>query len=206
MIRNGVRDGATAPGERLVANDIALALKLSPTPVRQALALLSGAGLLEARPGVGYFARALGVEDLEDLYGASQLLLVAGAKLGLSRRAVTPLTPAPGLSDPAALAQRAEEVLRALMQEGASPVLMETFAMISDRLAIARQAEPYIIDDAANELEQLAAAIGQAQAPHLALRYFDRRRRMARPIIQQIRRAVAARPALNDPGGSGRSG
>lgn len=43
-------------GEPLVATALAEELRLSPTPVREALARLAGEGVIEHRPGRGYFA------------------------------------------------------------------------------------------------------------------------------------------------------
>lgn len=55
-------------GEPLVATSLAEELGLSPTPVREALARLSGEGLIEHRPGRGYYAPSPGPEDIADLY------------------------------------------------------------------------------------------------------------------------------------------
>lgn len=55
-------------GEPLVATALAHELKLSPTPVREALARLSGEGLIEHRPGRGYFAPSPTAADVADTY------------------------------------------------------------------------------------------------------------------------------------------
>lgn len=55
-------------GEPLVATGLAEELGLSPTPVREALARLSGEGLIEHRPGRGYYAPSPGPDDIVDLY------------------------------------------------------------------------------------------------------------------------------------------
>jgi hypothetical protein len=55
-------------GEPLVATSLAVELGLSPTPVREALARLSGEGLIEHRPGRGYYAPSPSPEDIIDLY------------------------------------------------------------------------------------------------------------------------------------------
>lgn len=55
-------------GEPLVATSLAEELGLSPTPVREALARLSGEGLIEHRPGRGYYAPSPGPDDIVDLY------------------------------------------------------------------------------------------------------------------------------------------
>ncbi|UQV18933.1 GntR family transcriptional regulator [Brevundimonas albigilva] len=55
-------------GEPLVATTLAEELGLSPTPVREALARLSGEGLIEHRPGRGYYAPSPSPDDIVDLY------------------------------------------------------------------------------------------------------------------------------------------
>lgn len=55
-------------GEPLVATALAEELRLSPTPVREALARLAGEGVLEHRPGRGYFAPSPSASDIADLY------------------------------------------------------------------------------------------------------------------------------------------
>ena len=60
-------DGRFAWGEPLVVTALAQELGLSPTPVREALARLSGEGLIDHRPGRGYFASSPSVEDVVDL-------------------------------------------------------------------------------------------------------------------------------------------
>ncbi|MBA4807694.1 MAG: GntR family transcriptional regulator [Brevundimonas sp.] len=55
-------------GEPLVATALAAELDLSQTPVREALARLAGEGLIEHRPGRGYYAPSPGADDIADLY------------------------------------------------------------------------------------------------------------------------------------------
>lgn len=53
-----------APGQHLSAADIAVSLKLSTSPVREALSRLCGEGLIEDRRGHGYFTRSAPAEDI----------------------------------------------------------------------------------------------------------------------------------------------
>lgn len=55
-------------GEALAAANLAKELQLSPTPVREALARLAGEGVLEHRPGRGYFAPSPTPSDIVQLY------------------------------------------------------------------------------------------------------------------------------------------
>jgi DNA-binding Lrp family transcriptional regulator len=65
-LRTALEEGL-APGQHLPAADIAASLKLSTSPVREALSRLCGEGLIEDRRGLGYFTRPTPVEDLVGL-------------------------------------------------------------------------------------------------------------------------------------------
>ena len=52
-LRERLRTGAYRPGVRITAVDLADELRLSNTPVREALARLAGEGLVEDRRGQG---------------------------------------------------------------------------------------------------------------------------------------------------------
>lgn len=67
-LRRLTHDGRFGWGEPLVVKDLAEEIGLSPTPVREALACLSGEGLIERRRGKGYFFPALTGPDIIDLY------------------------------------------------------------------------------------------------------------------------------------------
>lgn len=80
-------EGRFGWGRPLVATTLADELGLSPTPVREALARLAGEGVLEHRPGRGYFALSPTASDIVELYemhrrlaGWAIDLIPAGAK------------------------------------------------------------------------------------------------------------------------------
>lgn len=57
-------DQGLAPGQHLPVGDVAAALNLSTSPVREVLSRLCGEGLIEDRRGQGYFTRAAPLEDI----------------------------------------------------------------------------------------------------------------------------------------------
>lgn len=67
-LRRMVRQGRFASGELLVIKTISAELRLSATPVREAMACLAGEGLIERRKGQGYVYPALTAADVIDLY------------------------------------------------------------------------------------------------------------------------------------------
>lgn len=70
-------------GEPLVATALAGELGLSATPVREALARLAGEGLIEHRPGRGYYALSPTAAEITDLYDHHRRLVVWALEAGL---------------------------------------------------------------------------------------------------------------------------
>lgn len=73
-LRNMVVDGRLAPGERINEVHLAKQLGVSRTPLREALARLSNEGALRMEPRIGYFVRALTVDEFEQVYTIRELL------------------------------------------------------------------------------------------------------------------------------------
>lgn len=83
-LRSAIAEGL-APGQHLSVADIAASLRLSTSPVREALSRLCGEGLVEDRRGLGYFTRAAPLEDILGLLA----LEAAHLRLAASDPAVT---------------------------------------------------------------------------------------------------------------------
>jgi DNA-binding GntR family transcriptional regulator len=78
-LRRLIVEGALPPGARLTVAALARRLGAGATPVRAALKLLEGEGLVEAHPYRGARVRALAPEDIRNLYrlrGAVLALLI----------------------------------------------------------------------------------------------------------------------------------
>lgn len=87
-IRASIADGRLAPGERVTERDLAQALAVSPTPVREAIGKLEHEGLLER---VG--ARRLQVADHpeETLHELMEVeVMLRGAEARFAARKITP--------------------------------------------------------------------------------------------------------------------
>jgi DNA-binding GntR family transcriptional regulator len=67
------------PGQRLKALDLASRLRLSRTPVREALSRLEQEGLVHREGGAGYRVRAMSLKEVMDLYRAREPLEVEAA-------------------------------------------------------------------------------------------------------------------------------
>jgi DNA-binding GntR family transcriptional regulator len=69
-LHDAIVRGQLAPGERLRIEDLALSLKLSPTPIREALYRLELVGLANHEPHRGARVTELSSADLQELYEA----------------------------------------------------------------------------------------------------------------------------------------
>lgn len=76
-IRRQLIIGQHAPGAPLSITELARELKLSPTPVREALAHLAGEGLAEERRGQGFFSPQLDSERLVEMFDLHRLYVSA---------------------------------------------------------------------------------------------------------------------------------
>ena len=67
-IRGMILNETLAPGSRVTVRPIAIALDLSPTPIKAALVRLEREGVLEARLNRGFFVPTLSRQDMRDIY------------------------------------------------------------------------------------------------------------------------------------------
>lgn len=73
-LRDAIADGRLAPGQRLVESELAAALGVSRTPVREALRSLAAEGLVEMESGRGAVVKTHDAADLDDLFQMRALL------------------------------------------------------------------------------------------------------------------------------------
>jgi DNA-binding GntR family transcriptional regulator len=72
--------GALKPGSRIVASELATHLGLSRAPVREALAVLAGQGIVELLPDRGAMLRPMTAHDLAGIYEVSAPVAAVGLK------------------------------------------------------------------------------------------------------------------------------
>ena len=84
-LRAAIIGGEYAPGERLRAEALAARFGTSRTPVREALMLLEGDGLVEIEPRRGAVVRSFDPAALVDLYEVRALLEARAAGLAAAR-------------------------------------------------------------------------------------------------------------------------
>jgi DNA-binding GntR family transcriptional regulator len=84
-LRRAILGGQLAGGTRLVQSDVARDLKVSTTPVREALRDLAAEGLVQMDAHRGAIVQQLDATDLEEIYGIRTVLEPYCARLGVAR-------------------------------------------------------------------------------------------------------------------------
>ncbi|MBT6093554.1 MAG: GntR family transcriptional regulator [Rhodospirillaceae bacterium] len=83
-LRQAIRDGHYAPGERVRETEVAAALGVSRTPVREAFRQLQADGLLTMEPWRGVVVAQMDQQQMVELYAMRQVL--EGTAAGLAAR------------------------------------------------------------------------------------------------------------------------
>jgi DNA-binding GntR family transcriptional regulator len=189
-LRDRLREGVYRPGSRIAATDLADELRLSSTPVREALSRLAGEGLLEDRRGQGYFVRLPNALDIADLYRLSLAHLLIAQEPHRALRRVLPAL-APDIAAGEDAVRRVERLMLAWVAESGSRALVNAFRLAQVQLGIVRRLECELIPDLEDEADRLIALDDADRAVRLAaLRHFHGRRlRLADPLA-----ALLARP------------
>lgn len=84
-LREDIRSGTLAAGERLRVDEVAAELGMSPTPVREALRLLQADGLVEFRPHQGIVVASLSATQTAEIYHLRALLEPDAVMLAVPR-------------------------------------------------------------------------------------------------------------------------
>lgn len=177
------------PGERLDPAVLAAPLASSVTPVRDALHLLTGEGLVETRTGSGFHLPALDEPGLKDLYDWSAELL------GLALRAWprhAAGAAAQAYEQRTAAAEHAAEIFLAIARRSPNGEHARAVDRLNARLHAVRTIEPTVLDQVEEELAALASAMtaGARDAlRRLSASYHRRRRRAAAKIVRAVYRA-----------------
>lgn len=196
-IRLRLRAGHFVMGEQLMITELSRGLKLSATPVREALSRLAGEGLIEDRRGMGYFAWRLDAVELAELYDLQMVYLVAAL-----RRACHPIVvelrhangvPALTEARPSNDLDRTESLFRQIILGGRSLALSRANKLLADRLAPARRAEAHVsplgaIDEIGNLEREVEGGVPEAIEQTLG-EYHARRTRHAPAVIAALRSA-----------------
>ena len=84
-LRDAIREGRLAPGQRLVVADLTSMLRVSNGPVREAIRRLTGEGLVEIVPHRGAAVRIFDSTDLREIFDIREVLESLAARLAAER-------------------------------------------------------------------------------------------------------------------------
>lgn len=84
-LRHGIVNGQFRAGKRLRAQEFAVALGVSRTPVREALGRLHQDGFVDQDSAGGFSVHVMTVADITDVFGVREVLEQEAARLALAR-------------------------------------------------------------------------------------------------------------------------
>jgi DNA-binding transcriptional regulator YhcF (GntR family) len=176
------------PGDRLDPAVLAAPLSSSVTPVRDALHLLTGEGLVETRTSGGFYIPALDEPALKDRYDWSAQLLVLAIR---AWPGVTTAIMPTAMEELSSIADRTGAIFLAIASRSANGEHRRAIDRLNARLHAVRSVETHILDDIEAELAAIVSAAGLGERDRLRrliLVYHRRRRRAAAAIVRAVYR------------------
>lgn len=174
------------PGDRLEPAPLAEALGSSVTPVRDALHVLAGEGLVERRTSDGFHLPQITEPELADLYRWNADLL----QLAIRNRDVPADAIAADIA-PAELADAAAHLFERIALRSDNLEHARAIRAASARLHPARMVEPMLFEDIEAELANLAEICdrGDGSALRRSITAYHRRRwRAAAELVRRLYR------------------
>lgn len=204
-LRRRLRLGVDAPGAALPINLIAAELRLSSTPVREALSRLAGEDLVEKR-GPAYTRPRLDGPALAELYHLRLLYLAAATAPNAERRAKhrqwparAPFSFAADLAEPGRDPAATVEALFLEIVLGADDLMLaQAYQRTAERLAPFQAIEAQLFADLAAEALGVVSAFetGNSAALRSAVRLHHRRRMGAAQAIARLAGGGKYRPDI----------
>ncbi|ASD26247.1 GntR family transcriptional regulator [Brevundimonas diminuta] len=174
-LRERIQSGELTAGAAVIVMDEAARLGLSTTPVREALARLSGEGLVERAPSGGYVTVRLDATAARDRYAMNaHFIRIALEANASSLGGLRP--PAPRENAPPDLA--AHRLFSCVVRSAGNQVLWDAFERVSGLLVVLRQAERVLFGDLTEETQGLYDTYAETAAPDFlegVERYHQRR-------------------------------
>ena len=177
------------PGARLDPAVLAETLSSSVTPVRDALHLLTGEGLVTTRTGDGFHLPAIDEPGLIDLYSWT------GEVLGIALRAWPKGeigdAPHDRYGEREDVAARTAALFGRIAGRSANVEHGQAIASLNARLHAVRTVEPHVLDGSSEELDMIEAGLDLRDARALRgllATYHRRRRRHAAEIVRAVYR------------------
>ncbi|QTN20872.1 GntR family transcriptional regulator [Brevundimonas sp. AJA228-03] len=174
-------------GMPLVTTAVAEELGLSPTPVREALARLAGEGIIEHRPGRGYFAPSPSSSDIIELYELHGRL-ANWALIGCGSSLVWPLAEKAGAPQ-----ERLERLFVQLVEASGNGALIRAHRRTVAQLRPIRVVEERVAPLSSEVVDRMEGLLSQARLDHLiplVETYHSERSEHAQPVFAMMRKSA----------------
>lgn len=173
-------------GGQIRVDETARRFKVSPTPVREALARLSGERLVRGCRRQGYFVPKPSVSDLIELYTLSEMHLVTAIRLQ-SRQSPPRVVRRAEQGEPFATDMGIGQIFLAILAKAEVVLLLDSGALILERLSLARRAEDAALgQNACSEIYPLLESRRFSALARAIRSYHSARRENAVAIAQAI--------------------
>lgn len=168
-LRNILLDGEIPPGARIPERDLCARLRISRTPLREALKVLAAEGLVLLLPNRGARAAKLTGKDVQDLFDVCQGLEALAGELACERIADRQLDAIAQMHAAMARHFRANELLQyyhynrqiheAIVTAAGNPVLSALYESVTARIRRARYVTPMTPERWARALQEHEAIL-----------------------------------------------
>jgi DNA-binding GntR family transcriptional regulator len=171
QLKASIFDFELLPGDRFSETDIAERLKMSRTPVRDALYRLEREGYLQVHLRVGWSVRPFDFEQFENFYDLRLILEIASVtrlcdaedRADLDALKATWLVPAADrLAEPMKVAALDERFHMALVEAAGNPEVARCHREVTERIRVVRRldfTQAYRIDKTYEEHAQILRAV-----------------------------------------------
>lgn len=202
-LRQSIIDGELAPGQRLLSDVLASNLKVSRTPVREALRKLEAEGLVAVSPRSGLIVREISEDDLIDLFYIREALEGMSARLAAENASKSALQELHAVIEDmeAAVAKNELNLVRKLTGEfliamcaaSQNKPLVQMVKALLDQIRQVRTSTLFIADrakEALDEHRRLLQAIEARDSDHAERLAREHRQRTLHLRRQMIREQV----------------
>lgn len=211
-IRKAIRDGGLPPGSRVTESDIAGWLKMSRTPVREAILRLETEGLLSYASRQGLTVAALDYQAVIELYAMREMLEATAARLAALHASVAEIETLREMLDlerttdagkPQRLAQLNRRFHQVIYRAAHNRYLLKCLNVLSDAMMLLGDTTLALPGRHASALEEHAAicdaiarrdpeAAGEAAAAHMRAAQRHRMKMILEPQAEGERDPAAA--------------
>jgi DNA-binding transcriptional MocR family regulator len=192
-LKRRIMDHEVRPGERLDPSSLADTLASSATPVRDALHVLTGEGLVETRSGDGFRVAQIDEPGLQDLYQWHGDVVALAIRGWPSTRSAWAPMRIGSETESLSHADIAARLFGRIAERSVNAEHGRTLGLLGARLHAARTVEALFFEDLDQELAALdrASQVDDRQGlRRLSSTYHRRRHRVAAEVVRALYRTA----------------